>query len=95
MSTSANPHPHPPTWIIIQLFEVTITVTTQVEFCLTHRRFNTELKGLFTMRYSETLVKTCTARVLDLPTHSRGTRTVGDKEGWRGSQRARKEGKQS
>lgn len=29
------------------------------------------------MRYSETLVKTCTARVLDLPTHSRETRKVG------------------
>lgn len=31
------------------------------------------------MRYSETLVKTCTARVLDLPTHSRETRKVGGK----------------
>lgn len=36
------------------------------------------------MRYSETLVKTCTARVLDLPTHSRETRKVRGKEGWRG-----------
>lgn len=30
------------------------------------------------MRYSETLVKTCTARVLDLTTQSRETRTVGE-----------------
>lgn len=35
------------------------------------------------MRYSETLVKTCTARVLGLSTHSRETRMVEGKKRWR------------
>lgn len=62
---------------------------------LTDRRLNAELKGIITMRYSETLVKTCTARVLGLPTHSRETRKVwGGKEGWRGKRRAGGEEKQ-
>lgn len=31
------------------------------------------------MRYSETLVKTCTARVLDVLTQSRKTRKIGER----------------
>lgn len=59
-------------------FEVTITVTMQAEFWLAHRKkiLDAELKGIITMRYSETLVKTCTARVLGLPAHSGGERTA-------------------
>lgn len=43
---------------------------------LTERPLDAELKGIITMRYSETLVKTCTARVLGLPAHSGGGRTA-------------------
>lgn len=43
---------------------------------LTERPLDAELKGIITMRYSETLVKTCTARVLGLPAHSGGERTA-------------------
>lgn len=43
---------------------------------LTERPLDAELKGIITMRYSETLVKTCTAIVLGLPAHSGGERTA-------------------
>lgn len=61
---------------------------------LTDRRLNAELKGIITMRYSETLVKTCTARVLGLPTHSKDEEGLGGKEGCRGKRRAGGEEKQ-
>lgn len=46
------------------------------------------------MRYSETLVKTCTARVLNLPTHSRETwkvrgRRDGGVKGGRGEEKTK------
>lgn len=44
------------------------------------------------MRYSETLVKTCTARVLGLPTHSGGKRMDGGGQRGGGGGRGRRGG---
>lgn len=53
---------------------------------LTERPLDAELKGIITMRYLETLVKTCTARVLGLPGIQRRGEDSSGKDGWRGGE---------
>lgn len=51
---------------------------------LTERPLDAELKGIITMRYLETLVKTCTARVLGLPGIQRRGEDSSGEDGWKG-----------